>query len=152
MGKVFDVFAGHGVNRAIPASGNAEISLRALQAFRGLNRGLVFATLVDLDMLYGHRNDTVGYARALKEFDLHRKSWARSTRETYWSLPPITATTPPPQVPTTSREYVPLLLAGPQVRPVVIGTRPSMADLGATLAGLFGVPQGDGTPIPGVFV
>ncbi len=152
VGKVYDVFAGHGVNRAIPASGNADISLKALQAFREMDRGLVFATLVDFDTLYGHRNDPTGYAGALKEFDDFLPE-ILSSLET-GDLLVITADHGnDPTTPSTdhSREYVPLLLAGPQVNPVAVGTRETMADLGATLASLFGMQQGDGTPITGVF-
>jgi phosphopentomutase len=148
VGKVYDVFAGHGVNRSIPASGNAEISRKALGAFQELDRGLVFATLVDFDMLYGHRNDSAGYAGALEEFDDYLPEILGSLKA--GDILVITADHGnDPTTPSTdhSREYVPLLLAGPQVRPGDIGTRDTMADLGATLASLFGVELGDGTPI-----
>jgi phosphopentomutase len=152
VGKVYDVFAGHGVNLSLPVSGNMEIALKALGAFQDLDRGLVFATLVDFDMLYGHRNDPAGYAGALQEFDGFLPEILRSLGA--GDILAITADHGnDPTTPSTdhSREYVPLLLAGPQVRPAAIGTRQTMADLGATLASLFGVQPGDGTPIPGIF-
>jgi phosphopentomutase len=151
VGKVYDVFAGHGVNRSIPASGNPDIAIKALRAFQDLDRGLVFATLVDFDMLYGHRNDPAGYAGALKEFDGFLPEILGSLEA--GDILAITADHGnDPTTPSTdhSREYVPLLLAGPQVRPAPVGTRSTMADLGATLASLFGVQLGDGTPIPGI--
>jgi phosphopentomutase len=152
VGKVYDVFAGHGINRTIPASGNMEIAHKALQAWQEMDRGLVFATLVDFDSLYGHRNDPAGYAGALKEFDI----FLPEIRGSLGAGDMLVITADHGNDPTTpstdhSREYVPLLLAGPQVNPVNMGTRQTMADLGATLAFLFGVPPGDGAPIPGVF-
>ena len=152
VGKVYDVFAGHGVNRSIPASGNQEIAAKALRAFQDLDQGLVFATLVDFDMLYGHRNDPAGYAGALKEFDAFLPEILGSLKA--GDILAITADHGnDPTTPSTdhSREYVPLLLAGPQVRPGPVGTLSTMADLGATLAYAFGVQLGDGTPIPGIF-
>jgi phosphopentomutase len=152
VGKVYDVFAGHGVNQAIPASGNMEIALKALQAFQQMDRGLVFATLVDFDSLYGHRNDSAGYAGALEEFDVFLPEILGSLEA--GDMLAITADHGnDPTTPSTdhSREYVPLLLTGPRVNPLALGTRQTMADLGATLASLFGVPPGDGTPIQGVF-
>jgi phosphopentomutase len=148
VGKAYDIFAGHGVNRPIPAGGNQEIAAKALSAFQDLDRGLVFATLVDFDMLYGHRNDPAGYAGALQEFDKFLPEILGSLGT--GDLLAITADHGnDPTTPSTdhSREYVPLLLTGPQVRPEDLGTLPSMADLGATLASLFGVQLGDGTPI-----
>ncbi|MGD0152133.1 MAG: phosphopentomutase [Thermacetogeniaceae bacterium] len=152
VGKVFDIFAGHGITRKIAASGNPEIARQALGAFQDLDRGLVFANLVDFDTLYGHRNDSAGYARALEEFDDFLPEILKSLQA--GDLLAITADHGcDPTTPSTdhSREYVPLLLAGPQVNPLPVGTRQSMADLGATLAGLFGVRSGDGAPITGVF-
>jgi phosphopentomutase len=148
VGKVYDVFAGRGITRAVPASGNPEIARKALQAFQELDSGLVMATLVDFDTLYGHRNDPAGYARALKEFDdflpeilasLESGDLLAITAD--HGCDPCTASTD------HSREYVPLLLAGPQVEPAGVGTCRTMADLGATIASLFGVPGGDGAPI-----
>ena len=152
VGKVYDVFAGHGINLAIPASGNPEIARKALQAFQEMDRGLVMATLVDFDTLYGHRNDPAGFAGALKEFD----RFLPEIRGALGAGDILVITADHGNDPTTpstdhSREDVPLLLAGPQVNPGTVGTRLTMADLGATLASLFGVDQGDGTPIPGIF-
>lgn len=152
VGKVYDVFAGHGISQKIPASGNTDIALQALHAFKEIDKGLVFATLVDFDTLYGHRNDPSGYARALKEFDDFLPEILKSLGT--GDLLAITADHGcDPTTPSTdhSREYVPLLLAGPQVKPLAIGTRHSMADLGATLAALFGIQAGDGVPIPDLF-
>jgi phosphopentomutase len=152
VGKVSDIFAGRGITCSVAASGNKEIAAAALDAFRGLDNGLAFATLGDFDTLYGHRNDAAGYAHALEEFDKFLPQVLNQLRN--GDLLAITADHGcDPTTPSTdhSREYVPLLLAGPQVHPIDIGTRSTMADLGATLAFLFGVPPGDGAPISGIW-
>jgi len=102
---------------------------------------LVFANLVDFDTQYGHRNDPAGFARALERFDAAFASFASRLRgdEMAW----ITADHGnDPTTPGTdhTREYTPLLVAGPHVRDGVdLGTRSTFADLGATLAELFSV-------------
>jgi len=151
VGKVADIFAGRGITQAVPAGGNEEICHKALEAFRELERGLVFATLVDFDTLYGHRNDVAGFSRALREFNAFLPNLLGLLRDE--DLLVITADHGcDPTTPSTdhSREYVPLLLAGPAVKPAALGTRATMADLGATLASFFGVEAGEGTLIPGI--
>lgn len=145
VGKVADIFAGRGVTKKIPAAGNREILCKALEAFQELERGLVFATLVDFDTLYGHRNDVYGLAKALMEFDSflpvfleHLKAGGMLVITADHGCDPTTPSTD------HSREYVPLLITGENVKPVAIGTRPTMADLGATLSEYFGVKPGDG--------
>lgn len=152
VGKVADIFVGRGITRMVPASGNQEICFKALRAFQELENGLVFATLVDFDTLYGHRNDSVGFSRALEEFDAFLPSFLNQLRGC--DLLVIAADHGcDPTTPSTdhSREYVPLLLAGPKINPVSLGTRSTMADLGATLASFFGVEPGEGTPIANIF-
>ncbi len=140
VGKIIDVFAGHGITAARHTGNNAE-GIEATRDFIAEGgHGLIFTNLVDFDMLYGHRNDPEGYARALEEFDR--------------ALPTLQAATGPDDVlfivadhgcdPTTpstdhSREYVPLLAWGQPVRAGTdLGTRSTMADLGATIAELLG--------------
>ncbi|MCR4399350.1 MAG: phosphopentomutase [Syntrophomonadaceae bacterium] len=142
VGKIYDIFAGRGLTRSVPAAGNRE----GQQALRALVAedfsGLVLANLVDFDMLYGHRNDVEGYARALEDFDAY--------------LPGLLEVMGPgdvlvitadhgcdPTTPSTdhSREYVPLLVYGADVTPGIdLGTRDSFADLASTVADLLGVP------------
>jgi phosphopentomutase len=106
-----------------------------------LDRGLIFANLVDFDTLYGHRNDVAGYARNLEQFDARLASLLPALRA--GDVLVVTADHGnDPTTPSTdhSREYVPLLVAGPRVRPGAdLGTRATFADLGQTLAGMFGV-------------
>ncbi|MGB9791185.1 MAG: phosphopentomutase [Thermacetogeniaceae bacterium] len=151
VGKVADIFANRGITKKVSAAGNGEILEKALDAFRGIGEGLVFATLVDFDTLYGHRNDAEGLAKALMEFDSFLPLFMEHMEA--GDLLVITADHGcDPTTPSTdhSREYVPLLIAGENVRPVAIGTRPTMADLGATIAEYFGVEPGDGEAIRGI--
>ncbi|MDD2555359.1 MAG: phosphopentomutase [Syntrophaceticus sp.] len=148
VGKVNDLFAGSGVTSAVSAAGNEEIFSKAVAAFNELDKGVVFATLVDFDTLYGHRNNPQGFVEALEQFD----SWLPRILTVLQEGDIIVLTADhgcDPTTPSTdhSREYVPLLIAGDIVRPVSLGVRSTMADMGATLAALFGVEQLQGTPI-----
>lgn len=69
VGKIHDIFAGQGVTQSIHSEGNADGMKHTLEAFSALDRGMVFCNLVDFDMLYGHRRNPIGYARALEELD-----------------------------------------------------------------------------------
>ncbi len=146
IGKIADIFAGRGVSEAVHTEGNADGMRATLRAAQEFERGLVFVNLVDFDMLFGHRRDARGYARALEEFDLALAELRRLLRPEDLLLlsadhgndPTFTATTD------HTREYVPILAAGPGVRSGVdLGTRESFADVGATVAEALGVP---GTP------
>jgi phosphopentomutase len=114
-------------------------------------RGLIFANLVDLDTMYGHRNDPAGYAANLERLDqgIARLLPRLTPRDVLF----ITADHGnDPTTPSTdhSREYVPLLVTGALVRRVDLGTRPTFADLGQTLSELFGVgPLANGTSFLG---
>ena len=141
-----DIFAGSGVTSPVPAAGNLEIFLRAVEAFEKLGEGLVFATLVDFDTLYGHRNDVEGFANALEEFD----SWLPGLLSQLGQGDLVVFTADhgcDPTTPSTdhSREYVPLLITGPGVRPVF---RSAQQWRSSYNGGTFGVEQ-DGTPIQG---
>lgn len=141
VGKVDDLFAGRGVTEAIHTKNNAEGEDVLTGLARRPGEGLVFANLVDFDQLYGHRNDVSGFARALEQFDERLEELLAHLRpdEMCW----ITADHGnDPTTPSTdhAREYTPLLIAGPRVRPAVdLGTRETFADVAATLADLFGV-------------
>lgn len=141
VGKVDDLFAGRGVSDAIHTKGNAEGEDVLCGLARGAGRGLVFANLVDFDQQYGHRNDPRGFARALEQFDPRLEEILSHLRddEMCW----VTADHGnDPTTPSTdhSREYVPLLMGGRRVREGAdIGTRPTFADVAATLAEAFGV-------------
>jgi phosphopentomutase len=140
VGKIFDIFLGRGIGDHEKTKSNAEGMAKTLEAAREFDRGLIFVNLVDFDMLYGHRNDVEGYARALEEVD----SW----------LPLLDAALRPrdlviltadhgcdPTTPSTdhSREYVPVVAFGPRARAGVnLGLRATLADIGQTVAENFG--------------
>ena len=141
VGKVDDLFAGRGITDGIHTKDNAEGEAVLLDLVTKPGEGLVFANLVDFDTLYGHRNDPMGFARALEQFDEQLAKFLPYLRddEMVW----ITADHGnDPTTPSTdhAREYTPLLIAGPRVRAGAdLGDRTSFADLGATLAELFSV-------------
>ena len=146
VGKIWDVFLGRGIGPHVKTKSNADGMAKTLDALGELERGVVWTNLVDFDMLFGHRNNVEGYASALEEFD----AW----------LPPLLGALKgddlliltadhgcDPTTPSTdhSREYVPLLAYGERVRPVALGTRATLADIGQTVAQIFGARIDHGT-------
>jgi len=134
VGKVDDLFAGRSL-RARHTGGNTEGIAAILEWLRGEQGGLLFANLVDFDTLYGHRNDPVGFERALREFDDALPAIRSALREDDM----LFITADHGNDPTTSstdhaREYVPLLALGEPVHPVSVGERETFSDLGATVA------------------
>jgi len=124
---------------------NAEGMATTLEAMDHTPTGLIYVNLVDFDMLYGHRNDVEGYARALEAVDEWLPSLRGALREGDMLI--LTADHGcDPTTPSTdhSREYVPLLVSGPRVKPVNLGTRATMSDMGQTVAEIFGVQIGKG--------
>lgn len=140
VGKVDDLFAGRGITESHHTKNNTEGEEILTDLARRSGEGLVFANLVDFDQQYGHRNDPAGFARALEQFDDRLGGLLDPLRDDEMVL--ITADHGnDPTTPSTdhSREYTPLLVAGPRVRAGVdLGTRASFADVGATLAEAFG--------------
>ena len=141
IGKIEDLFAGRGVTRALHTANDDEGMDQVERQMDKVDRGLIFVNLVDFDSQYGHRNDVDGYARNLERFD--RRLAGVLPRLRPGDLLIVTADHGnDPTTPSTdhSREYVPLLVAGAQVRPGVdLGTRRTFADVGQTLSDLFGV-------------
>ncbi|MBI4264781.1 MAG: phosphopentomutase [Acidobacteria bacterium] len=141
IGKITDLFAGRGITRAAHASSDADGMDQLEAALADTGAGLIFVNLVDSDTVYGHRNDVPGYAANLERIDERLGRLLSVMRRS--DLLVVTADHGnDPTTPSTdhSREYVPVLLAGPQVRPAVdIGTRRTFADLGQSLAANFGV-------------
>ena len=131
IGKIDDLFKGRGLTRAIHA-GNNEVGMdETVRILSLVPRGLIFVNLVDFDMLYGHRNDAAGYARALESFDAWLPELLSAMRQ--GDLLCVTADHGnDPTMPGTdhTREYVPLLAYGPRLaRGVNLGTRRTFADL-----------------------
>ena len=102
--------------------------------------GLCFTNLVDFDMIYGHRNDAAGYAKAISEFDLWLGEFMGGLRDD--DLLMITADhgcDPLTESTDHSREYTPLLIYGKSIKNANLGTRDSFADIGKTIADIFGI-------------
>ena len=140
IGKIYDIFAGKGLKEAHPTTSNADGMAQTDAVSKTAGRGFCFTNLVDFDMLYGHRNDAPGYARALMEFDRWLGSFLPKLREDDVLM--ITADHGcDPLTPSTdhSREYIPLLIYGKRLRPKNLGVRSTYADIGKTVAALFGV-------------
>jgi phosphopentomutase len=139
IGKIHDVFLGRGITRSDKTKSNADGMEKTLAALNQTLEGLIYVNLVDFDMLYGHRNDVEGYARALEEVDAWLPQLRDSTGER--DLVIITADHGcDPTTPSTdhSREYVPLLVHGKKSTAVDLGTRETLADIGQTVAEIFG--------------
>jgi phosphopentomutase len=139
VGKVDDLFA----NRAISSqhTPNNAAGIAAIGDWlASAPNGLLFANLVDFDQLFGHRNDVAGFYGAVREFDDAVPALLAQLREDDLLFitadhgnDPTTASTD------HAREYVPLLAAGPRVRPGSLGTRSTFSDLGATVADWLGI-------------
>ncbi len=147
VGKIYDIFLGRGIGPHVKTKSNTEGMAGTLDMLSAVDSGLVFTNLVDFDMLYGHRNDVEGYARALEEVD----AWvpALLARLGQTDLAIFTADHGcDPSTPSTdhSREYVPVLAYGPSARRGVnLGIRNALADMGQTIAENFGVRLAFGT-------
>jgi phosphopentomutase len=141
VGKISDVFLGRGVSRSDKTKTNAEGMRTTVAALDATTEGLIFVNLVDFDMLYGHRNDVEGYARALEEADAWIPELIGRLREDdlliFCADHGCDPTTPSTD---HSREYTPLLVFGKRARRGVdLGTRRSLSDIGQTVAENFGV-------------
>jgi phosphopentomutase len=147
VGKISDIFAGRGISESLHSEGNRDGLRLALEALPRIERGLLFVNLVDFDMLYGHRNDTAGFYRGLRELD----DWLPAFQRTMRAGDVAFITADHGNDPTTpgtdhTRERVPLLAFGPGVRPSSLGARDSFCDLGQTIAeGLGLTPLARGT-------
>ena len=141
VGKIHDIFAGRGDTEFVFNRSNADGMAHTADFAARDFHGLCFVNLVDFDMQYGHRRDIDGYAGALTEFD----RWLGTFLPTLGAddLVMITADhgCDPAYTATTdhTREYVPLLILGQRVKPVNLGTRPTFADIAATVTDLLGV-------------
>ena len=144
VGKINDIFAGSGITKTVRTANNEEGIERTLEWMQEDFEGLCFTNLVDFDMVYGHRNDVEGYAKALSYFDLRLPELVAGLRADDLLL--ITADHGcDPATPSTdhSREHVAVVAIGEKVKAGAnLGTRNSFADTGATVLEYLGV-QGD---------
>ncbi|MBQ7566933.1 MAG: phosphopentomutase [Oscillospiraceae bacterium] len=141
VGKIHDIFAGRGMTETIYTRGNTNGMQVTMDVAARDFTGLCFVNLVDFDMLYGHRQDPDGYAKALREFDTWLPGFTAKLGEDDIVL--ITADhgcDPADDSTDHTREYVPILALGSRVKPTDLGTRATFADLAATVTALLGVP------------
>lgn len=136
IGKIFDIFNGKGISRYTKTANNLAGIQATIEAIKNPAEALVFTNLVDFDMLFGHRRDIEGYAKALMEFDAFLPEMTGSLQEN--DLLMLTADHGnDPSAPGNdhTREYIPILNYGVKVKPgYPIGIRPSFADIAATIA------------------
>ena len=138
VGKISDIFAGRGVTASHPIKSNDEGIATTLRLAQTPGRGMVFTNLVDFDMKYGHRRDVIGYQQALQSFDAQLATLLSLLRDD--ELVIITADhgcDPIFKGTDHTREYIPVLAAGPRVVPGNLGVRASFADIAATIADLL---------------
>lgn len=141
VGKIHDIFAGRGMTEFTYTSGNTD-GLEKTMALAGRDfTGLCFVNLVDFDMLYGHRRDIDGYARALSEFDTWLPKFLDKLSDEDCVIITADHGCDPGYCKHTdhTREYIPMLALGKRIRPVQLGTRAGFCDVAATVTELLGV-------------
>ncbi|MGH9675466.1 MAG: phosphopentomutase [Candidatus Acidiferrum sp.] len=152
VGKIHDIYNGRGVANYVTTKNNADGMAKLTEALTQQRDGLIFANLVDFDMLYGHRKDVEGFARSLEEFDALLGPFLDALKDS--DLLMLTADhgcDPDPINPTTdhSREYVPIVCYSPRMSGsgragANLGIRSTLADMGQAVAENFGakIPHG----------
>lgn len=141
VGKIEDIFAGSGITQSVHTHSNSDGIDRTIEWIKEEFEGMLFTNLVDFDMLYGHRNNVEGYAKALMEFDMRLPEIMENLKEedilvitADHGCDPTTASTD------HSREYVPLLVTGKHVKKGVnLNTRKTYSDVAKTIADYFGL-------------
>lgn len=141
VGKIEDIFAGQGITRSIHINGNMDGVDRTIEWIKEDFSGILFTNLVDFDMLYGHRNNVEGYARAIEDFDRRIPEITGAMKDEDILI--ITADhgcDPTTESTDHSREYVPILIYGKPVKKGLnLQTRDSFSDIAATVAEYLGV-------------
>ena len=143
IGKIEDLFSGRGITKAIHTNGNADGIEKTIEEIKKDTEGLIFTNLVDFDMLYGHRNNIEGYAKALEYFDSKLPIIIENMKDTDMLI--ITADHGnDPSTPSTdhSREYIPIVIYGKQIKENTnIGTKKTYADISATILDILQMPK-----------
>ncbi len=141
VGKIFDIFAGSGISEHVFTSGNAEGIERTLEYLDKDFEGICFVNLVDFDMLYGHRRDIDGYAKALSYFDGKLPEIMAKMRDEDVLMITADHGCDPGYLKTTdhTREYTPFVMYGKPVAPGNLGTRKTFADIGASVLQYFDI-------------
>ena len=140
VGKISDIFSGSGVTESIRTKGNTDGLHKTIELAEREFEGLCFVNLVDFDMLYGHRQDADGYAKALAEFDRWLPEFLEKIDDdNILMLTGDHGCDPSDDHTDHTRENVPLLVLGKGVKPVNLGVRATFADVAATICDLLDV-------------
>lgn len=141
VGKIKDIFAGAGISDFTYTSGNEEGIQKTVEMLDRDFEGLCFINLVDYDMLYGHRRDVDGYARALSYFDEKLPEIIAKMKKDDVLMITADHGCDPAYTKTTdhTREYIPFIMYGQEIKPVNYGTRETFSDIGATVLKLLGI-------------
>lgn len=139
IGKVASIYDAVGVTQDLPAKNNDQSIDQTINALADRTRGLIFSNLVDFDMLYGHRRDTEGYARALEHFDARLPEIEAAMQDDdIFILTADHGNDPTRPGSDHTREYAPLVVYGKRARAGVnLGDRQSLSDIGQTIAHNF---------------
>lgn len=146
VGKISDIFAGRGVSASNPITSNTDGMEKTINLARAAGSGFVFTNLVDFDMKYGHRRDVKGYRDSLEEFDAQLGTMLPLLRDGEILI--ITADhgcDPVFKGTDHTREYIPILVAGPGVKPGALGVRETFADISQTIVELLLGESGPGS-------
>ncbi len=140
IGKVCDIFSGRGFTEKYPMSSNRDGLERLMELYHRISHGMIFITLTDFDTLYGHRNDPLGFASALMEFDEYLGRIKDMLRpEDYLILTADHGCDPLTPSTDHSREYVPAIVYNPSLKGRFLGTLKGFFHIGATIADLFNI-------------
>lgn len=144
IGKINDIFAGKGITEYVYTSGNPEGIDRTIEWMDRDFDGLCFVNLVDTDMLYGHRRDIDGYAKAITYFDEHLPEMLSKLRDDDILMITADHGCDPGYTKTTdhTREYIPFIMYGKDIKPGNLGTRESFTDIAATVLKKFDIKPG----------
>ncbi len=150
VGKIYDIFAHRGTTEHVFTTSNTDGMDKLSNWMDRDFEGLCFVNLVDFDMIYGHRRDIDGYARALTEFDQRLPEFKSKLKNDDIFMITADHGCDPGFTKTTdhTREYVPFVVFGKNVKPGNYGTRKTFADMGATVLNYLGIKETlDGRPI-----
>lgn len=141
VGKIKDIFAGAGISEYVYTTGNEDGINKTLEYMDREDADLIFTNLVDYDMLYGHRRDIDGYAKAVAYFDGRIPEIISKMRDDDVLMITADHGCDPGYTKTTdhTREYVPFIMYGKNITPKNLGTRTTFADMGATVLDYLGV-------------
>lgn len=145
VGKIYDIFAGKGLTETHRIKNNDEGINKTIEISKRDFEGLCFTNLVDFDMVYGHRNDIEGYAKAMSEFDKKFEELLKNLRREDLLIITADHGCDPKTISTDhSREYTPMLIMGDSIkRGINLGTRSTFSDISATILEYLGIDKKD---------